>query len=171
MLEFKSASSNPRVTSLNSRVASSNPRVTSSNPWVMSSNLRVTSSNPQVTSSNQWVRRLKTTNCKIKTTNWDIKIMSGLIKSTSWSYKTTSYIVNKQVKRKNSEFKIMDFTSYKNFYFYCLANAEFKPHRKILKNLFHNMTLEKHIWPLYYHHILAENLRSIDSNKTQSVMK
>ena len=32
-------------------------------------------------------------------------------------------------------------------------NAEIKP-RSVLKNVFHNMTLKKHIWPLYYHHII-----------------
>ena len=47
-LKFKSASSNPRVTSWNPQVTSSNARVTSSNPWVTSSNLRVMSSNPRI---------------------------------------------------------------------------------------------------------------------------
>ena len=50
--EFKSMSSNSRVTSSTLWVTSSNPRVTSSNLRVTSSNLRVTSSNPRVTSSN-----------------------------------------------------------------------------------------------------------------------
>ena len=49
----------------------------------------------------------------------------------------------------------MNFKSYKNFCFQCLANAELKFHREVLKNLFHNMTLKKHMWPLSYHHILA----------------
>ena len=49
----------------------------------------------------------------------------------------------------------MHLKSYKKFYFHCLANAELKTHTKVLKNLFHNMTLKKHIWPLYYQHILA----------------
>ena len=50
---------------------------------------------------------------------------------------------------------MLNFKSYKKFYFHCLANAELKPHTKVLKNLFHDMTLKNHIWPLYYHHILA----------------
>ena len=49
----------------------------------------------------------------------------------------------------------MNFKSYKKFYFHCLANAELKYYTKVLKNLFHDMTLKKHIWPLYYHHTLA----------------
>ena len=48
-IQFKSASSNPRVTSLNPPVTSSSLRVTSSNPRVTSSNLQVTSSKPRVT--------------------------------------------------------------------------------------------------------------------------
>ena len=55
--------------------------------------------------------------------------------------------------------------------FHCLANAELKPHTKILKNFFHNMALEKHISPLYYYYVLAAGkLRRIDSNKTKSVL-
>ena len=46
-----------------------------------------------------------------------------------------------QVKKENSEFKIINFTSYKKFYFHCLANAELKSHTKILKNLLLNMAL------------------------------
>ena len=65
----------------------------------------------------------------------------------------------------------MNFKSYKKFYFHCLANAEFKPDTKVLKNLFLNMTLKEHIWPQYYHHILAaDKLRSIDWDKTESVL-
>ena len=50
---------------------------------------------------------------------------------------------------------MLNFKSYKKFYFHCLANAELKYYTKVLKNLFHDMTLKKHIWPLYYHHTLA----------------
>ena len=56
----------------------------------------------------------------------------------------------------------MSFTSYKKFYFHCLANTELKPHAKVLKNLSHNMTLKNSMWPLYIHHILeAGKLRSL----------
>ena len=85
----------------------------------------------------------KSTSCKIKTTSWEIKCTSQEIKSTSLSNKTSSQIVNIRGKRENSEFKILNFKSYKKSYFNCLANAELKPHTKVLKNLFHNM--EKHI--------------------------
>ena len=82
-----------------------------------------------------------------------------------------SYIANIRVKRGNSEFKILSFTSYKKFYFYCLVNAELKSDTKVLKNLFHNMALKKHIWTLFGHHILpAAKLRSTDSDKTWSVL-
>ena len=54
-------------------------------------------------------------------------------------------MVNIRVKRENSEFKILNFKSYKKFYFHCLANAELTPHTNVLKNLFHNMTLKKQI--------------------------
>ena len=36
----------------------------------------------------------------------------------------------------------MNFTSWKKFYFHCLANSELKPHTKVLKNLFHDMALK-----------------------------
>ena len=36
----------------------------------------------------------------------------------------------------------MNFTSYKKFYFCCLASVELKSHTKVLKNLFHNMVLK-----------------------------
>ena len=61
-MKFKSASSDPRVTSIYTRLMSSNPRIRSLNPQVRSSNSRVTSSDPRLTSSNsrvtssdQWV--------------------------------------------------------------------------------------------------------------------
>ena len=71
-----------------------------------------------------------------------------------------------ELKEKNSYFKTLNFTSYKNFYFHWLVNSELKPHTKVLKNLFHKMAFKKHIWALYCHHILAAGkLRNIDSNK------
>ena len=36
----------------------------------------------------------------------------------------------------------MKFTSYKKFYFHWLVNVEPKPYMKVLKNIFHNMTLK-----------------------------
>ena len=72
----------------------------------------------------------------------EIKSTGSEIKNTSLSNKTTSWIVNIQVKRENSEFKILNFMNYKKFYFHCLANAELEPHTKVLKNLFHNMALK-----------------------------
>ena len=48
----------------------------------------------------------------------------------------------RRVKRENSEFKILNFTSHKKFYFHCLAKLELKPHTKVLKNLFSNMALK-----------------------------
>ena len=45
-------------------------------------------------------------------------------------------------------------------------HAELKRQKKVLENLFRNMTLKKLILPLYYYQILAAGrLRSIDSNK------
>ena len=97
--------------------------------------------------------KFKSTSCEFKPTSWKHKITSYMIKSTSqeiksmsWSNKTNTYIANVRVKRENSEFKILNFTSYKKFYFYCLANAQRKPHTNVLKNLLYNMTLRKHIW-------------------------
>ena len=97
----------------------------------------------------------KSTSYEFKSTSYEFESASCNIKIAIWSNKTTSYIVNIRVKRGNSEFKMLDFKSYKKCYFYCLANAELKPHTKVLKNLFPIMFLKKHIWPLYYHHILA----------------
>ena len=54
-------------------------------------------------------------------------------------------VVNIRVKRENSEIKILNLKTYKKSYFHCLANAELKRHMKVLKNLFHNMTLKKRI--------------------------
>ena len=47
-----------------------------------------------------------------------------------------------RVKSENSELKILNFTSYKKLSFHCLASVELKPHTKVLKSLFHNMTLK-----------------------------
>ena len=47
-----------------------------------------------------------------------------------------------RVKTENSEFKILNFTSYKKFYFHWLVSVELKPHTKVLKNLFHNRALK-----------------------------
>ena len=49
--------------------------------------------------------KTKRTSCKIKSTSWEIK-------STSGSSKTTSEIVNIRVKRKNSEFKNIEFHNF-----------------------------------------------------------
>ena len=145
--ELRFTSSNLRVASSNSRVTSSNPRVTSSNPRVTSSNSWVTSSNSRATSSNSQVGSLKAPVGRLKARVRRLKVRVEAIK--------------------HSEFKILNFTSYKKFYFHCLANARLKPHTEVLKNLFHNMALKKHIWPLYCNHILATGkLRSNDSNKT-----
>ena len=70
-------------------------------------------------------------------------------------------MVNIRVNRENSEFKILNFTSYKRFYFYCLANAELKSHTKVLENLFHNMALKN----LYHHILAAGRLRNTNSKK------
>ena len=64
-MNFKSASSNPRVTS-------SNPWVTSSNPWVTSSNLRVTSLNPRI------IKSIKTQVNSLKMSSFPKKINSKL---------------------------------------------------------------------------------------------
>ena len=37
---------------------------------------------------------------------------------------------------------MLNFRSYKKFYFHCLKNVELKPRTKGLKNLFHNMALK-----------------------------
>ena len=95
------------------RVTSPNPRVASSNSQVTSSNSRVLSSNQWVTRSNSWVRTLKAPVAR--------------------SYE---YI---RVERENSEFKILNFTSYKKLHFHCSASIELNPHKKVLDNPFHNM--------------------------------
>ena len=147
-----------QVTSSNPRAASLNPRGTSLNPRVTSSNSRVTSSNPRV-------RRLKARVARLKARVGRLKARVRRLKTRVEAIKPR--VDSKHSKRENSEFKILNFTSYKMFYFHCLANAELKPDTKDLKNLFHNMALKKHIWPLQHHHILAAGkLRSIDSKKT-----
>ena len=146
------------------RVTSSNPRVTSSNPWITTSNLSTSyefESMSEISESTSW---------ETKSTSWEIKTTSYEIKCTSWSNTTTSYVVNIQVKRKNSELKILNFTSYKKFYFHCLVNIELKSHTKVLKNLFYT-TLKNlcvnNTWPSYFS---TGKVRSIDSNKTWSVL-
>ena len=57
----------------------------------------------------------QSTSCKVKCTGWEMKSTSQEIKSMNSSNKTTTYIVNIWVKRKNSEFKRLNFTSYKRF--------------------------------------------------------
>ena len=72
-----------------------------------------------------------------------------------------------RVKRKNSEFKILNFKSYKKFYFHCSANDELKPHAKVLKNLVHNMTLKKHlttIFPSYITKALTQKIFKVYCN-------
>ena len=49
--------------------------------------------------------------------------------------------VNIRFKRENSQFKILNFTSYKKLYFHCLTSVELNPHTKGLKIFFHNMAL------------------------------
>ena len=56
---------------------------------------------------------------------------------------------------------MLDFMSYKKFYFHCLANAELKPHTKVLENHFCNMALKN----LYHHFLAAGKLRRTGSNK------
>ena len=77
--------------------------------------------------------------------SWEIKTTRSEIKSTSRSNKSTRYILNIRDKKKNTELKILSFKSYKKFDFPCLATAKLKPQTKVLKNLFHNLTLKKHI--------------------------
>ena len=105
----------------------------------------------------------KSTSCKLKSTSQNSKSTNGKIKSTSWETKntsweiistcqevkttsqinkTTSQIVNMRVKRENSSFKILNFTSYKKIYFYCLENVKLKHYWFFLKNLFYNMALK-----------------------------
>ena len=76
-MKFKSASSNPRVTSSNLRVTSSNRRVTSSNPQVKSSSLQVTSSNPRI------IKSMKTQVSSLKNSSF-LKIVSLKLFGNSW---------------------------------------------------------------------------------------
>ena len=134
-------------------VTSSNPRVTSSNP-------QVTNSNPQVTISNSRVRRLK---ARVRRLNARVARLKAQVRR----LKARAGRLKARVKKENSEFKLLNFTSYKKFYFHGLANAELKPDTNVLKKLFHNVAFKKHIWPLYCHHTLgAGKLISTDSNKT-----
>ena len=135
-----------RVTSSSPRVRSSNPRVSSSNPRVTSSNLRVTSSNPRV-------RGLKARVARLKARVGRLKVRVARLKARA-RVEAIKEKINIRVKRENSKFKILNFTSYKNFYFHCLANAELKPHAKVLRNLFHKIALTNlyvtTILPLYF---------------------
>ena len=65
-MKFKSASSNPGVTSSNPQVKSSYPQFTSSNLWVP----RDTSSNPRVANLNL---RAMSTISQVTSLNWPIK--------------------------------------------------------------------------------------------------
>ena len=80
--------------------------------------LRVTRSNPQVTNSNPRVTSLNTR-----------------VASSNPRVKTSNSRVRRQSCKKN-------FSSYKKFYFYCLENAELKPHTKVLKDLCHKWLLK-----------------------------
>ena len=55
----------------------------------------------------------------------------------------------------------MNFTSYKKFYFHCLANTELTPDTKVLKNLFYNMGL-KNIFD-HYIAIIFEQLVNLEA--------
>ena len=92
-LKFKSASSNPRVTSSKSQVTNSNPQVTSSNSRVTSSNPRVTSSNPQVTSSNSQVAssnpRVTSSNPQVTSSNLRVTSSNPRVQKSlnQWKFK------------------------------------------------------------------------------------
>ena len=90
--------------------------------------LRVTSSNPRVGSLKARVTQVGRLKAQVEGLKARVRRLKAQIESI-----------------KHSEFKIPNFTSYKKSYFHCLANAQLKPHTKVLKNLFHNMTLRKHI--------------------------
>ena len=62
--------------------------------------------------SNIWTQPLKCGSCKIKSSSRESKSTSDEIKSTSWSNTITSWIVNRRVKRKNYEFKDIEFNDF-----------------------------------------------------------
>ena len=105
---------------------------------------------PEIGPLSQWKNKTRVTSCEFQFTSYEFE-------STSYGFKSTSsrvqvgaikprvrQTVNIRVKRENSNFKILNFTRYKNVYFHCAANSELKPHTKVLKNHFHNMALKKH---------------------------
>ena len=75
-MKFKSASSNPRVTSLNPRVASLNPRVTSSNPRVQES---FTSYSLIITSKSWLVQEFKSQLNSLKSSSFPKTISPKLL--------------------------------------------------------------------------------------------
>ena len=83
-MKFKSASSNPRVTSSNHKITSSNPRVTSSILRVTSENPRVTSLNPRDTSSDpRIIKSMKTQVNSLKSSPFP-KIISPKLFDSLW---------------------------------------------------------------------------------------
>ena len=92
-MKFKSASSNPQVTSSNPWVASSNSRLTRSNPRVASSNLGVASSNPRVTSSNpRVIKSMKTLVSSLKSFSF-LKIGSHKLFGNSWGHSYIQFLM------------------------------------------------------------------------------
>ena len=60
----------------------------------------------------------ESTSYEFKSTNQNTKSTSCKIKSASWETKGTSQIVNIRVKRENSEFKMLNFMSYKKSFIF-----------------------------------------------------
>ena len=155
------------------RVTKSNPRITRSNARVTRSNLRVTSSNLWVTSSKPRVRRLEAQVARLKARVGRLKARVERLKAQVRRLKAQVEAIKPRATKQTYELK--DFW---------VQNIEFQELQKVLlsllsecwtyashegfeKNLFHNITLKKRIWPLYYHHnLLTGKLRSIDLNKS-----
>ena len=97
---------------------------------------------------------------EFKSTSQETKSTSWKIKSTILSNKNTNQIINIRVKRENSEFKTMNFTSYKMFIFIAQRMLNLS-HTKVLKNLFLNMTLKN----LYFITILPSYFSSRQTQK------
>ena len=72
--------------------------------------------------------------------------------------------MNIRVKRENSEFKILNFTSYKKLYFHCLTSVELKLHTKVLQNPFHNIALKNLYVTPKLPTILASAIRYVRTN-------
>ena len=115
----------------------------------------------------------KSTSYEFKSTSCEFKSTSYVFKSTSYDFKSKSSSSNPRVKRLKARIEaikprvILNFMSYKKFYFDCLVNGELTSHTKVLKNISTTWFWKISMWPLYYYHILAAGkLRSIDSNKT-----